>query len=82
MKRFAGWVVCVWLAAPLLAQNAPPVDDKIDSPLEYFFGALAVIALVMTWVWLWMKSKHMLKPIQLEPPAEPEPEPDAKEPTP
>ncbi|MCB9894981.1 MAG: hypothetical protein H6839_11075 [Planctomycetes bacterium] len=78
MKRLAGWLVCVWLAAPLMAQNAPPVDDKIDSPLEYFFGALALIALVMTWVWLWMKSKQTLQPRSLEPP--PEPESPAEEP--
>ena len=68
MRRVAGCLLCVLFAAPLIAQNAPPVDDKIDSPLEYFFGALAVIALVMTWLWLWLKTKRILQPRDLGPP--------------
>ena len=54
----------------LISNNAganADVDTSIDSPLEYFFGAMALIALVMTWAWLWMKSKDMLKPKELPP---------------
>ena len=82
MKRIGGLLLYVWLSAPLLAQNAansaPPVDEKIDSPLEYFFGVLALIALVMTWTWLWLKTRDYLKPRVLVQPPEPA-EPDAEE---
>lgn len=47
------------------------VDTSIDSPMEYFFGAMALIALVMTWAWLWLKTRESLKPKDVEPPPEP-----------
>lgn len=49
-----------------------PVDTSIDSPMEYFFGAMALIALVMTWAWLWLKTRESLKPKDIEPAPETE----------
>jgi hypothetical protein len=37
------------------------VDTSIDSPLEYYFGGLALLALVMTWAWLWMRLRENVK---------------------
>ncbi len=70
MTRVAAMLCCLWFSLPLLAQNASnkPVDDKIDSPLEYYFGAMAVLAIVMTWLWLWLKTRQALKARQPEPP--------------
>jgi hypothetical protein len=72
MKRVAAAVLCVLYAAPLVAQNGAnaPVDDKIDTPLEYYFGALALIAIVMTWIWLILKIKNRkpVTPEDLKPP--------------
>jgi hypothetical protein len=53
----------------ILAQNAP-VSEQIDTPLEYWFGALAAIALVMTWLWLWLKIRARVRQREqgLEPP--------------
>ena len=48
----------------ILSNNAAAnsaVDTAIDSPMEYYFGALALIALVMTWAWLWLKTRDTLK---------------------
>lgn len=58
----------------LLLNNAAnsDVDASIDSPMEYFFGAMALIALVMTWAWLWLKTRESLKP--KDPPLPPETE--------
>ncbi|MBZ0138057.1 MAG: hypothetical protein K8I27_17000 [Planctomycetes bacterium] len=59
----------------LLANNAganASVDTSIDSPMEYYFGALALIALVMTWAWLWLKSRETLKLKDVEPAPETE----------
>ena len=48
------------------------VDMSIDSPMEYYFGAMALIALVMTWAWLWLKTRETLKPKDVEPAPETE----------
>ena len=48
-----------------LAQNAP-VDDKIDSPLEYWFGALALAGIVVTWTWLWLRIRGKVKNAESE----------------
>lgn len=67
MKRVALYVVCLWLAVPLFAQNAAnapatsPAEDRIDTPLEYYFGALALLAIVMTWAWVWLRIKDRPK---------------------
>ena len=63
MTRVVALACCLWLSLPLLAQNASnkPVDDKIDSPLEYYFGAMALLAIVMTWLWLWLKTRQSLR---------------------
>jgi hypothetical protein len=55
----------ILLAAPLMAQNAP-VEEKIDTPLEYWFGGLALTALVMTWLWLWLRIRGKVKETQPE----------------
>jgi hypothetical protein len=44
----------------ILAQNAP-VTDAIDTPLEYWFGAMAAVALVVTWLWLWLKIRARIR---------------------
>jgi len=36
------------------AANAPGKDD---STLELFFGAMALLALAMTWAWLYFRTK-------------------------
>ncbi|MCB9935187.1 MAG: hypothetical protein H6840_05805 [Planctomycetes bacterium] len=73
MKRMAAVLFFACCSLPLLAQNANrPIDDKIDSPLEYYFGAMAVLAIVMTWLWLWLKTRRSLQPPE---PAEPENQP-------
>lgn len=75
MTRVAALACCLWFSLPLLAQNAAnkPVDDKIDSPLEYYFGAMALLAIVMTWLWLWLKTRQSLR-ARIDPP-EPEKQP-------
>ncbi|MCA8911665.1 MAG: hypothetical protein KDB82_08160 [Planctomycetes bacterium] len=70
MKRAVLVATCLIAAGALCAQNAnAPVDDKIDSPLEYYFGALALVAIVMTWAWLIlkMKNRRQTTPEDLEP---------------
>jgi hypothetical protein len=55
MKLMAS-ALLVWLASA----NTPEAD-AIDTPLEWYFGALAVTALVMTWAWLYLKSRERMK---------------------
>jgi hypothetical protein len=47
-----------------IAQNAPV--EPIDTPLEYWFGALALIALVMTWLWLWLRIRERVRAKELQ----------------
>ncbi|MCA8936556.1 MAG: hypothetical protein KDB68_10145 [Planctomycetes bacterium] len=67
MKRVLLTVFCLCFALPLLAQDAANVsgntvtEEKIDTPLEYYFGALALLAVVMTWAWVWLRLKDRPK---------------------
>lgn len=53
----------------ILAQNAP--TEQIDTPLEYWFGAMAAMALVVTWLWLWLKIRGKVREVASPAPAEP-----------
>jgi hypothetical protein len=57
-----------------IAQNAPV--EQIDTPLEYWFGALALTALVMTWLWLWLRIRERVR--AKEPVAKPENAPETE----
>lgn len=72
---------------PLLSNAANSAQESlgaIDTPLEYYFGALALVAIVMTWLWLWLRTRDSIRKLaevrqlaaELE--AEKPPEPEAK----
>lgn len=49
------------LQANQLASNAVNAPPETSPELTWFFGGLALFALVMTWIWLWMKMRQSLR---------------------
>lgn len=82
MKRVALVIGCLLSAAVLSAQNAgnAPERETVDSPLEYYFGALALFAIVMTWAWVALRLKHRIAnpPPGIQPESEPATEPETE----
>ena len=46
---------------PLLSNAANRPVEAIDTPLEYYFGAMALVAIIMTWAWLWLRTRDSMR---------------------
>jgi len=65
MKWTAVALLLATSGLPLAAANAAANSeaDRIDTPLEYYFGGLALAALVITWLWLWLKVRGRVQAV-------------------